>query len=109
MLPNLKTLRGETGISQQKLGEAIEISQQSINQYENQNVEPDIGTLSRLADYFHTSIDYIVGRTSERRPVEPTEPFDLNPDEAAVIAQYRALSEKGKACVRTTLDALNNP
>ena len=57
MLPNLKLLRKEYGISQQRLADVLGVSQQSINQYENHRVEPDIRVLSALADYFNTSID----------------------------------------------------
>ena len=63
MLPNLKILRQEYGISQQRLADAIGVSQQAINQYENHSVEPDISILTRLADHFNTSIDFVVGRT----------------------------------------------
>ena len=99
MLINLKALRKEADISQQRLGEAVNISQQSINQYENQDVEPDIANLTKLADYFNTSIDYLVGRTDIRRKIEKTEAFDLNDREAEVIERYRTLSEKEKACI----------
>ena len=71
MLPNLKTLRQELGISQQRLADAIGVSQPSINKYENHNIEPEIEILKRIADYFDTSIDYIVGRTQERHGIEP--------------------------------------
>lgn len=106
MLQNLKNLRKEYGISQQRLADAIGISQQSVNQYENHNIEPDIEVLSRLADYFDTSIDYIVGRTEIRRRIEYTEAFHLNESEAAVITQYRALKESEKNCISVMLTTL---
>ena len=40
MLPNLKRLRQEYGISQQRLADALQISQPSINKYENHKIEP---------------------------------------------------------------------
>ncbi len=45
MIKNLKALRKEYNISQQQLANIIGVSQQSINKYENHNVEPDIETL----------------------------------------------------------------
>lgn len=62
MIKNLKTLRNQRGISQKTLAEIIMVSQQSINKYENHNVEPDIETLIKIADYFQVSLDYLVGR-----------------------------------------------
>ncbi|MBR5884092.1 MAG: helix-turn-helix transcriptional regulator [Bacteroidaceae bacterium] len=106
MLPNLKILRQERGISQQRLADAIGVSQQSINQYENHSVEPDISILSRLADHFNTSIDFIVGRTDIRRPIEHTEAFHLNRDESDVITQYRALKGSEKQCIAMMIKTL---
>jgi len=106
MLANLKALRKEADISQQKLGEAVNISQQSINQYENQDVEPDIANLTKLADYFNTSIDYLVGRTDIRRKIEKTEAFDLNSREAEALKLYRTLSDKQKECIDLMLQTL---
>ena len=57
MIKNLKKLRTEKGVSQQQLASVIGISQQSVNKYENHNIEPDIFTLCALADYFDPSID----------------------------------------------------
>lgn len=61
MVKNLKELRVQAGISQQQLADVIGVSQQSINKYENHNIEPDIRTLVALADYFETSVDYLIG------------------------------------------------
>lgn len=106
MLPNLKLLRRSAGISQQKLADALGVSQQSINQYENHSIEPDICMLSKMADYFKTSIDYLVGRTTERWPIERTEAYYLNQNESDVVEHYRALTPKERQCVQTVIDTL---
>ena len=61
MIKNLKALRKEYNISQQQLANIIGVSQQSINKYENHNVEPDIETLKAIATFFNTTIDFLVG------------------------------------------------
>ena len=61
-MKNLKFLRDEKSVSQQKVADAIGSNQQSIHRYENGDYEPDIQTLTLLADYFDTSIDYLVSR-----------------------------------------------
>ena len=106
MLPNLKILRQRRGISQQKLADALGVSQQSINHYENHKIEPDIATLIQIADYFDTSIDYVVGHTEITRRIEPTSAFHLNADEGDIINKYRALTPKERACVAQVIDAL---
>ena len=98
MLPNLKRLRREAGVSQQRLAEAVGVSQQSVNQYENHCIEPDIAVLAAMADFFDTSIDFIVGRTELRRKIEPTRPHELNDAEAELVALYRALGGEERAC-----------
>lgn len=49
MIKNLKKLRNQYGISQQHLANAVGVSQQSINKYENHKSEPDIETLKAIA------------------------------------------------------------
>ena len=52
MLQNLKHLREKNGVTQQQLAAAVGVSQQSINKYENHNIEPDIRTLIAISDFF---------------------------------------------------------
>lgn len=106
MLPNLKLLRREKGISQQTLADVLGISQQSINNYENKTVEPDIDMLKKMADYFNTTIDYITGYANTRYPVDNTSAYHLNAEEGNIISQYRALTLKERACVTQVIDTL---
>lgn len=107
MIQNLKSLRTSKGVSQQQLADIIGVSQQSINKYENHNVEPDIATLIRIADFFQTSVDFLIGHTEISRRIEQTSSFDLNKEEAAVVQSFRSLNQKQKACVIQVLDCLN--
>ena len=103
MLPNLKKLRAEKGISQQKLAEIIGVSQPSINKYENHNIEPEIEILKRMASYFDTSIDYIVGYTDIDRKIESAQDLQLNKRERRMIARYRRLRDVERECIDMTL------
>ncbi len=58
---NLKEIRKKLGISQTELAKIVNTSQKTISNYESGLTEPDIKTISLLADYFHTTIDHIVG------------------------------------------------
>ena len=89
MIKNLKLLRSRKGISQGVLGAAIGVSQQSINKYENQDVEPNLALLSTLADYFNVTIDYLVGREDE---ADSFHAAVLPEDEIFLLASYRKLS-----------------
>ncbi len=108
MLPNLRLLRESKGISQQILGDAIGVSQPSINKYENHNIEPDIETLRRIADYFETSVDFIVGHTDIRRRIEPTEAYALNETESSLIDSFRMLTPAQRECILMTVKTFLN-
>jgi len=105
MLENLKSLREAAAVSQKQLAEAIGVSQQSINKYENHNIEPDIGTLIRIADYFDTSVDYLIGHTTIRRKIEPVTGYELNAEERKLVDNFRILSKKQKACIHVVIDS----
>ena len=107
MLTNLKKLREDASISQKALADAIGVSQQSVNKYENHNIEPDIETLIRIADFFETSVDYLIGHTSVRRKIEEVHMYELNDHESNVLKQYRALTPKQKACVKVVIDSFS--
>lgn len=103
MLKNLRLLRDDKGISQQTLADAIGVSQPSINKYENHNIEPDIETLRRIADYFETSVDYLIGHTDIRRRIEPTEAHELNETEQQLVESFRALTPEQRRCILMTV------
>ena len=90
-MKNLKQLRISHKLSQQKLAEKLSLSQQTIYKYEHGITEPDIDTLTKIASYFNTSIDYLVGNTDN--PLMPGQYFEtaLNPEEFDHIQLYRHL------------------
>ena len=105
MVKNLKLLRTKYNISQQQLAELVGVSQQSINKYENHKIEPDIQTLIKIAEYFNTSVDYLIGHTDIDHIIEKVFSYDLNKDEAALIDNYRKLSPKQKYAVSLIIES----
>ncbi len=63
----LKKLRKERNISQLKLAIDLNMNQNSISRYENNEREADYETLIKFADYFDVSLDYLLGRTDEMK------------------------------------------
>ena len=108
MLKNLRKLREEKGVTQKQLADIISVSQQSINKYENHNIEPDIDTLIKMADYFETSVDYIVGHSKIRRKIEIVNSYDLNAEEAKLVEDYRKLSNKQRFSIALILENYTN-
>lgn len=104
MVYNLKLLRQLHGISQQRLAEAVGATQQSINKYENHATEPDIATLILIADFFHTSVDFLIGHTEAQAEHEGVPVYRLNADEVKLVNQYRQLSLKEKDSIHLVME-----
>ena len=100
MLMNLKQLRNRHGISQKQLATEVGVSQQSINKYENHNIEPDIATLKRIADYFQTSVDYLIGH--EYFPEESLPPTS-QAEELLLLQRYRRMTERQKQSIQLVM------
>ena len=62
-MERLKKLRLERKVKQVQLARAIGLTQQAISLYENNLREPDLKTLTKIADFFGVSVDYLLGRT----------------------------------------------
>lgn len=107
MVKNLKYLRNKRNISQQQLADVIGVSQQSINKYENHNVEPDIDTLIKIAEFFNTSVDFLIGHTDIDHIIENVTNYDLNCAELQLIECYRKLNRKQKESIKMIIENFN--
>lgn len=63
-MERIKELRQALGIRQVDMASDFGISQSTLSTWEGGRYEPDLATVTKLADYFGVSIDYLVGRTS---------------------------------------------
>lgn len=59
-------LRTAFGWSQVQLAEKLNISKQTVSNWENENILPSIEMLVRLAKLFHTSTDYLLGLSEDQ-------------------------------------------
>ena len=57
----LTKLRTKAGVSQQAIGDALNVSRWAVHNYEAGKNRPDFDGLIALADYFDVSLDYLVG------------------------------------------------
>jgi len=58
----LKEKREKTGLTQDAIAKILKISQSTYAGYETGKSQPDINTLSKIADILETSLDYLAGR-----------------------------------------------
>jgi len=64
----LKDIREDLDITQKEVADYLHVKQNTYSQYENGQRQLPINLLILLAVYFHTSTDYILELTDERKP-----------------------------------------
>lgn len=62
---NLKQLRTRAGISQAAFASYMGVAQNTVSNWENEHRTLDTDTALKIADYFHVSVDYLLGNTQE--------------------------------------------
>lgn len=100
-------LRKQKKITQAKLAQIIGIGRSTLAMYETDGSEPDLATISKLADFFGVSVDYLLGR-EEKKPSENQE--DKN--RLYVPEQYRdvmvAFQDGAENLTQEDIDAVVN-
>lgn len=69
----LKALREKKGISQKFVATKIGVNNSTLSGYESGYREPDGETLSRLADFYEVTTDYLLGRSNNSQLSSNTE------------------------------------
>jgi transcriptional regulator with XRE-family HTH domain len=90
----LKELRISKKVSQDEVATYLGITQQAYANYERGARNPDPETLSKLADYFSVTTDYILGRASTPSGdafalSSDTDYDDLPPEALEEIEQFK--------------------
>ena len=81
----IKELRIAKGLSQNKLGQFLGVSQQAVGKWETGNSEPDSAMLLRLSTFFQVSVDYLLGNDSSGQPVYDYRIKKLSPDKKRIL------------------------
>lgn len=69
----LRDIREDSDKTQTEMAELLGCAQQTYSRYENGKTQMSYQPLCRLADYFGTSVDYLLGRTDEQTPYPPSQ------------------------------------
>ena len=64
----IRDLREDNDLSQKDIAKYLNVKQNTYSRYETNDVNIPIETLEKLADYYNTSVDYLLGRTDEKQP-----------------------------------------
>ena len=63
----IQAFRKQNGLSQSQLADKLGISYAQLSRYEIKDIQPPADVLSKLADIFGTSIDYLVNGDNEQK------------------------------------------
>ena len=85
----LKELREERDVLQKDLAAAINRTRACISSWEQGKTEPSIDDLVKLADFFGTSVDCIIGRGAAETEARPKTEIEL-------LDEFRKLDENDK-------------
>lgn len=69
----LKNEREKNNWSQKEVAKKIGITNAVLSNYERDYRDPDTETLTKLADLYGVSTDYLLGRTDDPRPIDKDE------------------------------------
>ncbi len=74
----IKELRKAKNVTQIQLCKIINVAQPTLSGYETGNFQPENETLFKLADYFGVSVDYLLGRTENKKSSVLANEVELN-------------------------------
>ena len=63
---NIRNLREDNDKTQQELANFLNVKQTTYSKYELGKINIPIEVFIKLADYYHVSVDYLLGRTSQK-------------------------------------------
>lgn len=87
----IKELRKEFGLSQVDLASRLEVTKQTISNWENENIQPSIDMLVDLANVFNVTTDYLLGLDDVPRLSIEGLPLSFAAHLAQIIEDFRNL------------------
>lgn len=104
----LEELRSDKKMTQKYLANVLHVSVGTISNYERDVYYPEIEKLINLADYFHVTIDYLLGRCEHNfSPDVFEEKIVDNIDIGMAIKMIRNLPSERKRALLLLLDDMN--
>ncbi len=99
----LKDLRDDKDLKQKDIANVINTSSNYYGDYESGKRPIPFERVIELANFYNVSLDYIAGRTNDKRGLTRSE---LSEDETLLIKKYRSLSENGKGKIMERLEII---
>lgn len=68
MYQRIRDLREDHDLSQEQLAQYLNVHQTTYSSYEIGRLDVPVEVMGKLADFYGTSVDYLMGRTNEMKP-----------------------------------------
>ena len=68
MYERIRNLREDKDLTQRDIATLLHCSQACYSNYENGHRDIPTEVLAALADFYGVSVDYLIGRTNEKKP-----------------------------------------
>lgn len=68
IMSRIRDLREDRDLTQREMAEILNMSQTGYSKYETGENDIPTAILIRMADFFETSVDYLLGLTDEQKP-----------------------------------------
>ena len=62
----IKELRNSLNLTQVELAKSLNVTKQCVSNWENDNIQPSVDMLLKIAKYFNVSTDYLLGKESKK-------------------------------------------
>ena len=99
----IKDLRKGKKMSQSDLGKIIGVSQTTVTAWETGRAEPSSAYISKLADFFNVSADYLLGRPEKNGTTKCDKIEDML--DSAMTFDGKPLSNNDRNVIRGMIEA----
>ena len=88
----VKTVLISKGITQKTMLEDLNLGKNQFSYWNKTGSTPNGFTVEKIAEYLDVSVDYLIGKTDERK--KPSPDLRLTEREKAILEIFRSLSEE---------------
>lgn len=96
----LKYLREKSGLQQKFVADKIGVKNNTLSGYESGNREPDSETLTRLADFYGVTTDYLLGRNEKKEA-------ELDPEIRTLARDYKKLQPSDQELLKGLIKSMS--
>lgn len=98
----LRFLRNEKGESLEKVANFLNVTMQTISNYETEKRDIPTEAVIKLAEYFGVSTDYLLGKSDIRNP----EKININEIDIAFASGIKGLNKENKEIAKNIIEGL---